>query len=83
MNKIDELLDFLATSGRSCTLDEISIFAGIPCDVCEKIVRFLAEYGFVRLNGSGVEINPKMRDLIIATSSKTLLELTPPITTHM
>jgi len=72
MNKVDEILEFLAMSGESYTLDEISNSIGVPCEACKEIVRFLERYGFVRKDDSKVKINPKIRVFIIATSDKAL-----------
>lgn len=82
MDKIDELLEILAANRHSRTLDEISRSIGITYDLCERIVQFLAEYGFVHVNGLEVKIDPKMRNFVIATSSKPPLQLTARITTH-
>ncbi len=77
MNKIDELLEFLARSGSSYRLDEVSRLVGIPYDNCEKIVQFLARHNFVHIDDSEVKINPKIRVFIIATSDETLSQLPP------
>jgi len=82
MNKVDELLEFLATREGSYTLDEVSRSILIPKYMCRKIVHFLAKYGFVCLNDTEVKINPKMKDFVIATSGRTFLQLAPSATTR-
>jgi len=75
MDKIDEILELLAARSSSFSLDEVSRSVSIPYDVCEKIVQFLAEYGFVRMNGLKVKISPETRKFIVATFEKTPLQL--------
>ncbi|MEM2110385.1 MAG: hypothetical protein QXX08_00705 [Candidatus Bathyarchaeia archaeon] len=71
MDKIDELLEFLAMNRRSFTLGEISKSVNIPCVLCNDLIYFLANYNFVQLNhAKEVEINPKIRRFIDATSNK-------------
>lgn len=82
MGKMDKLLELLAANGDSYTLDEISRSVGIRHDLCEKVVQFLSKYGFVHLNGPKVKIDPRIKELIIETSARTVLQLAPKVTTH-
>jgi len=72
MNKADELLEFLAVKTVSYTLDETSGLLGIPSELCETIVQFLAKYGFIQLKGSEMKITPEARNFVIATFPRTL-----------
>ena len=83
MDKMDEVLELLAANGDSYTLDEISKSVGIHYDLCERVVQFLSKYGFVCLNGLKVKIDPNIKNFIIETSARTVLQLAPRATAHV
>ena len=64
MNKIDEILEFLARNNNSYSLDDLSKTICVSNQVCERTIEFLAKYDFVRLRNSKIEINPKISRFI-------------------
>jgi len=68
MSKIDEVLEFLAVEDKSHSIDEVSEALDIPYSICRSIADFLSKYDFIRIEGSRLEINPKLRDFVIASS---------------
>lgn len=56
--KIDEILEFLASSNRPCPIEEITARIGVPEDTCRKVVDFLTKYHFVQQEGQRLRIDP-------------------------
>ena len=65
VDRVDEVLEFLASTGKNYTIVDLSITFDMPCDKCLSIVNFLVKYGFVYSNEEEFKINPKIRDIIL------------------
>lgn len=75
ISKIDEIIDFLASDSDVHSFKEISEVLNIPLNLCKEIASFLAKYGFVKLEDETLKINPKIRDFIVETSEKSILQI--------
>lgn len=73
MNRIDLLMEFLASNKRWCTLEEISMSTNAPAKACSNIVHFLSNYNFVKTDGSSVMIRPEARKLYPSITTRTIL----------
>lgn len=76
-SKIDEILEFLALNDDFHSIEEISTTLNIPLNACKTISIFLAKYDFVQYEDQQIKINPEIRDFIITTSHKAVIQLTP------
>jgi len=68
MEKIDEMLEFLALHGGACSVEEVSKALHITRETCKKIADFLAKYNFVDFEGRTLMISPRMKDLFTCSS---------------
>ena len=72
---IDEILDLLARDGKLHSIQEAAMTSNITVDECQIIATFLAKYNFIQLVNHNMKINPEIRDLIIETSDKMVLQI--------
>ena len=68
--KIDEILEFLASSNRPCPIEEINARIGVPEDTCRKVVDFLIKYRFVQQEGRRLRIDPELGILFDASKDE-------------
>ena len=72
---IDEVLELLACSKSSYSIEDVARTLNIPITECEVVLNFLAKYGFIHYYDQMVQITPEMRKFVIDTSLKVILQI--------
>lgn len=65
MDKIENLLAYLARDYRSHSLEDIADELQMERDTVEVISNFFARYGFIKFNSTQVKIDQGLRDLYL------------------